>query len=53
MGADDDLDCPHIWGPDELHLTLQGADVVSTCDLCGAVRYEPSESASDPYRRPL
>lgn len=50
---DDDADCVHVWGPDELHLTLKGADTVSTCDLCGAVRYEPSASANDPHRQPL
>lgn len=50
---DDDTDCVHVFGIEELHLTLKGAEVVSTCDLCGAVSYEPSGSASDPYRRPL
>lgn len=51
---DDDADCvEHVWGPDELHLTLKGAEVVSTCDRCGALRYEPSASAADPYRQPL
>lgn len=52
MGADDDNDCAHDWGLEELHATERGAEMVSTCNLCGAVLYEPA-AADDPYRRPL
>ncbi|GAB2762497.1 hypothetical protein [Nocardioides pakistanensis] len=49
MGMDDDADCvEHVWGLAELHLTLRGAEMVSTCERCGAVSYEPSQAARRP-----
>ena len=49
VGKDDDADCAeHVWGLAEAHLTLRGADMVSTCERCGAVRYEPTQAARRP-----
>lgn len=38
----------HDWGLTEAHPTLRGADTVSTCERCGAVRYEPTQAARRP-----
>lgn len=52
MGYDDDAGCAHDWDLAEVHFSGRGAEMVSTCALCGAVYYEPS-AADDPNRVPL
>lgn len=49
VGLDDDAECvDHVWQLEELHLTLDGAAMASTCARCGAVSYEPSGSTDRP-----
>lgn len=38
----------HVWGLAEAHLTGRGAQTVSTCVVCGAMKYEPSQAARRP-----
>ena len=54
MGKDDDADCPgHVWILDELHVSGRGADAVSVCARCGAIRPEPGQAALRDRRPPL
>lgn len=48
MGADDDTDCvEHLWGLSELVLTMNGAEMISTCLRCEAISYEGSRAQRD------
>lgn len=51
---DNDEDCPgHVWVLTGVHVTGRGADTVSSCNLCGAVRPEPGQAALRDRRPPL
>lgn len=50
---DDDTDCvEHVWGLEELNLTLDGAEMVSVCVRCGAPSYQPNVTDREGDRRP-